>query len=100
MDDQTVDREGSGDALAPRYSLVDIALSMALIAIGAASVVYVLNTARPSAGPIVFLTAWLGGGALIGAGIFHLVLRWWVGVVLGVFVQWMIAVFMLANSNF
>jgi hypothetical protein len=97
MEDQGTNRTGGG--LIPRFSLGDLAISATLIAIGVVSVTYVVRGEHQTAGPAVLLAAWIGGGALIGAGIFHLILRWWVGVVLGVFVQWIIAVINLANSN-
>ena len=78
---QTPEQPGgtSGEgAAASRFSIKDVIVSAILIAAGIACIAYVVKTEGLQSqqfGSDGFVW-WITGGALIGAGLFHLILRW------------------------
>jgi len=69
----------SGDGVtASRLSTKDLILSASLVAVGIACIAYIVNTEglQPQQFGSDGFDWWITGGALIGAGVFHLFLRW------------------------
>ena len=92
MDDQRVSRAGGGEHLTSiKRQIQCIALTLGGVALIAACVVIVDNLSGKLESPALvglFLSAlWLGGGALAGAGVFHLFGNWKVGAAVGLAIQ-------------
>ena len=81
MDDQRTDRESGGSVKYPRFTLVHIFFSAAMIGIGLAGIFYLFVNAQDAALPLVRI--WLGSGALIGAGLLTPFDRPFLGAMLG-----------------
>jgi hypothetical protein len=73
----------------PRFSIKDLMLATAMVAIGTGLVAYVLRYMPESVGSItdvsgLFFPSWIAGGTLIGAGMMTPFKRPWTGVIIGI----------------
>jgi len=84
----------------PRYSLKDLLLSTALVAVGMA-MLYVLFTYRwgvPNAVPLM-TTVWIAGGTLIWAGLLLPFRHPWIGACVGAVIQMALIYAFLVSSR-
>lgn len=84
----------------PRFSIKDLTLATAMMAIGIGLVTYVLRYKPESVNSItnvssLFPLSWFGGGVLIGAGIMTPFNRPWTGVIIGIVCTAALAPFVL-----
>ena len=68
----------------PKFSIKDLLIATSLVAFGSALISAAI--VRPNPGP-QFAVTWYGGGMLIGAGLFFPFRAPWIGVYVGVIVQ-------------
>ncbi len=73
-----------------RFTVKDMLIATAMVAVGAGAVAYPFHITSVYRGPfalVLFPFGWFSGGALIGAGLFRLFKRPWIGACVGVMVQ-------------
>ena len=91
----------------PRFTVKDMLVSTALVAVGLVvylphwhyAVIRDLRGAPPIGSPMICLLLWIASGACIGAGLLYPFKHWWaVGLIIGGIVQLVSLVPMLAGK--